>query len=102
MSKLTIAPYFPFRRIKIVKQAVTAEVGAIPVLPKNELRLFCEQETDLVEGFFDAWRKIADKEGRREAFTFETRRSCLIPSWRRRRLARLFAQTPPSRAAAPS
>ena len=43
MSELSIAPYFPFRRIKIIKQAVnqTADRAHIDVAPDKRFHPVC-------------------------------------------------------------
>ena len=45
MSRVTISPYFPFRRIKIIKQAVnhTADRAHIDVAPDQRFQPICHQ-----------------------------------------------------------
>ena len=63
MSVLTIAPYFPFRRIKIVGQTVTAEATAahIQVEPDRRFQPICQRCGERASGTH-SWtqRKIRD------------------------------------------
>lgn len=63
MSEPTIAPYFPFRRIKIIDQVVTADAGKAQLLMRPDKRFYpichrCGQRATAVHSWTE--RKVRD------------------------------------------
>ncbi len=56
MSGLSIAPYFPFRRIKIIQQHVSADVSTAQIVSKPHKRLYpichrCKEKASGIQSY---------------------------------------------------